>query len=121
MSGRGPLLVVEDDRAIREALRGILQIEGYDVEVASNGREALDRLLSGLRPALMILDLLMPVLDGRGLCFELSLQPALSRLPVVVISASDELHAPLALPQARLLAKPIHFDHLLAEIERVCG
>jgi CheY-like chemotaxis protein len=120
VTGRGPLLVVEDDRAIREALRGILQTEGYQVEVASNGREALDRLEGGLRPALLILDLLMPVLDGRELCFELSLQPELADLPVVVISASDQLRVPLPLPQARLLPKPIHFDHLLAEIERVC-
>jgi CheY-like chemotaxis protein len=117
---RGPILVVEDDRAIREALRNILQIEGYEVEVAVNGREALDRLLAGPAPAMLIVDLYMPVLSGWELCRELGREPRLAHLPVVIISASDEVPGPLPLPQVCRLPKPIRFDRLLAEVERVC-
>jgi two-component system response regulator CpxR len=118
--GRGPILVVEDDRAIREALRNILQIEGYEVEVAVNGREALDRLHAGPPPAMLIVDLYMPVLGGWELCRELGREPQLSALPVVIVSASDDVRGPLPLPQARLLPKPIRFELLLAEVERAC-
>jgi DNA-binding response OmpR family regulator len=69
---------------------------------------------------MLIVDLLMPILDGWDLCLEMSRRPALAGLPVLVISANDVLEAPLPLPQARVMAKPIRFEGLLAEIERHC-
>jgi CheY-like chemotaxis protein len=114
------ILVVEDDSAIREALRGILQGEGYAVETASNGHEALERLRHEPPPGLLIVDLVMPVLNGWDLCLALSRDPRLAALPVVVVSARNDLHRPLPLGQARVLRKPIHFDSLLEEIERHC-
>jgi two-component system, chemotaxis family, chemotaxis protein CheY len=117
---RGPILVVEDDRAIRETITDILQCEGYAVEAASNGLLALERLRAGSQPALLIVDLLMPVLGGWDLCRALGREPRWAGLPVVIVSA-DAIARPLPLPQAQVLAKPIRFDRLLAEVERVCG
>jgi CheY-like chemotaxis protein len=115
-----PVLVVEDDDAIRATLTGILEDEGYEVWTASNGREALDRLLDGPRPGLVIVDLVMPVLSGWELCAELARRPGLADLPVVVVSANAVLETPLPLPQARLLPKPIRFQELIDELERHC-
>jgi CheY-like chemotaxis protein len=123
MSGpapRGPILLVEDDRAIRETLTDILESEGYAVEAASNGLLALQRLRAGPAPALLIVDLVMPVLSGRDLCRELGRDPRWATLPVVIVSA-DEVDHPPPLPQTQILPKPIHFDHLLAAVKRFCG
>jgi CheY-like chemotaxis protein len=116
----GSILVAEDDQAIREALQGILETEGYAVEVARNGREALERLHTGPLPALLIVDLVMPVLNGWDLCAALGREPALAALPVLVVSARKDGDGPFPLPGAHFLPKPIPFDHLLAEVERHC-
>ena len=66
-SGRGrSVLVVDDDEAIRETLREVLSDEGYLVEVAENGARALERMRAPLRPGLVLLDLMMPVMSGCG-------------------------------------------------------
>jgi CheY-like chemotaxis protein len=117
---RGPILVVEDDRAIRETLSDILAGEGYAVETISNGLLALQRLRAGPTPALLIVDLVMPVFSGWDLCRELGRDPRWAALPVVIVSA-DEVDGPLPLSQTQVLAKPIHFDQLLAAVERFCG
>jgi CheY-like chemotaxis protein len=117
---RGRILVVDDDRAIREALTGILEQEGYEVAAASNGQAALERLRAGPAPALLIVDLLMPVLSGWELCCAMSRDPRWADLPVVIVSATDEIPGPLPGPAIQVLAKPIPFDRLLAEVERHC-
>ncbi len=58
------ILVVEDDAGIREALRMILELEGYNIREASNGKEGLEVLKSMPRPCLILLDLMMPIMDG---------------------------------------------------------
>lgn len=58
------LLVVEDNREIRRSLRDLFTLEGFEVEEAGNGREALDRLDAGSHPSMIVLDLMMPVMDG---------------------------------------------------------
>jgi CheY-like chemotaxis protein len=126
----GRILVVEDDRAIRDALRSILEAEGYQVAVAGNGKEALDALERAAAahslPHLLIVDLVMPVLNGWDLCAELARRPALAALPVVIVSATSDFDgAPLpsafALPRVDVLAKPIRFEKLLAAVERHCA
>ena len=115
------ILVVDDDRAIRETLRAILEDEGYRVTTAANGREALERLERAPPPALCIVDLVMPVLDGWELCAELARRPALARVPVLLVSANSHLDgAGLALETVHLMRKPISFDRLLEYVERYC-
>src|SRR5687768_12107285 len=88
MNDRPLVMVVDDDADIREAVADVLSDEGYPVELASNGREALNVLSAGaFRPNLILLDLMMPELDGWGLMAELEKRPELSAIPVVVFSA----------------------------------
>lgn len=121
-AGHADILVVDDDHAIRETLRSILEDEGYAVRAAANGREALD-LLESLSPPprLLIIDLVMPVLDGWQLCAALARHPALSRVPVVVISANGDLDRPaINLETVHPMTKPIRFQALLEHVERYC-
>jgi CheY-like chemotaxis protein len=117
------ILVVDDDRSIRETLRTILQDEGYPVMVAANGREALDRLeASPGPPSLCIVDLVMPILDGWQLCAEFARRPDLVGVPVVVVSANATLKGPpTGLHTLHVMKKPISFERLLAYVEHYCG
>ena len=65
------ILVVDDERAVRESLRRALELEGYEVELAGDGREALDRLEADPQPDALVLDVLMPEVDGLEVCAEL--------------------------------------------------
>lgn len=117
----GGILVVDDDTAIRETLRAILEDEGYQVSVARNGQEALDQLEVGPPPGLCIVDLVMPVLNGWELCAELARRPALARVPVLLVSANAELdRSAVGLETVHLMKKPISFDRLLELVERYC-
>jgi CheY-like chemotaxis protein len=118
------VLVVEDDESIRESLRIILQDEGYQVDVAENGLAALDRLETEAPPALVIVDLVMPVMNGWELCAEMARREALAGLPVVIVSASGDIErslVPSPLRTVHTLRKPIVFDRLLAHVARYCG
>jgi CheY-like chemotaxis protein len=115
---RSILLVIDDDRAVREALREVLQEEGYLVITATNGKEALDVLDTVARPDMAIVDLMMPVMDGWGFVAELRQRPQFSSIPVVVITAGGDrvlANAPVA---AGYLKKPVKVDDLLAVIRR---
>jgi len=84
-----PLLVVDDDADLREAITDVLRDAGYEVLVASNGRQALEVLArSSPLPGLVLLDMMMPVLDGAGFLAELGHHPEWAGVPVVVFSAS---------------------------------
>jgi CheY-like chemotaxis protein len=111
----GPrILVVDDDAAIRESLRDVLADAGYDVALARDGREALGMLAP--RPALLIIDLMMPELDGWELIDEIARTAPIADIPVCVLSAIAS-HAP---PKASaVLHKPIDLDELLATVEKL--
>lgn len=112
------LLVVEDDRDIREALVEILEESGLEVESCKDGVEALERLDRGPLPDLLLLDLMMPRLDGFGVLAEMKKNAALSAVPVVVLSASTDLPRALQAGARSTLRKPIDIDRLMHEIER---
>jgi two-component system chemotaxis response regulator CheY len=114
--GGHPVLVVEDDEDVREAVATILMDEGYLVVTASHGREALDVLTSGARPCLVLLDLMMPIMDGWQVLEEMQQHAAMATIPVIVLSASRDLGPP-APNVLRYLKKPIGLDVLLREVE----
>lgn len=106
-----PILIVEDDREIREALRDSLELEGYTVFTASNGQEAFDTLGNMERPAVILLDLMMPVMNGWQFLEAQREHDVYATIPVVVISAAGE-KAKTA-QAAGYIKKPIDLDALL--------
>jgi CheY-like chemotaxis protein len=81
------VLVVDDDRVIQQLLEVNLELEGYEVvATASDGREALDKIAE-LKPDLVILDIMMPKMDGLEVCRHLKADPSLAKIPVVLLSA----------------------------------
>ncbi len=112
------ILVVDDEPAVRESLRRALQLQGYKVELASNGAEALEQLGSHAdEPDAVILDVLMPEVDGLAVCRRLRL--AGSRLPVLMLTARTEVDDRVAGLDAGAddyLAKPFALEELLARL-----
>jgi CheY-like chemotaxis protein len=116
------ILIVEDDADLREALSEVLRDEGYAVTSAADGQEALDRLRRELRPALILLDLTMPVMNGWQFRAEQRQDPDLSEIPVVVLSAGEHLAEQMQpLEIEDFVRKPIELGHLLRKIERYCA
>lgn len=111
MSGR-TVLVVDDELDIRESLRDALKDEGYDVHLASNGREALDLLPRLPRPCAVILDIIMPIMNGAEAYRAIRSTPALADIPIL-ISTSDPSRAPA---EAVVMKKPINLDRLLSQV-----
>ena len=112
---RYPILVVEDDPDTRESIADILSEEGYDPLVAGNGREALDRLeTADAPPKLILLDMMMPVMDGRAFIKEMRRSRDLSHIPVLVFSAHADLRAVAReLGVAGCLTKPLQREQLV--------
>lgn len=111
------LLIADDDPAICRLLQRALSREGYTVETAGNGREALDRIRRSC-PDLLLLDLMMPVMDGWELYRRLRAD-GYQELPIVVITAGERLsRATMELPDAELVPKPFDLDYLLEVIQR---
>lgn len=121
------LLLIEDDRDIREALAQALQLEGYRVVVAENGREGLQRLqttraAASSLPSLIILDLMMPVMNGWEFLDEVKKEADLSQIPVIVSSAHSQAEQNQTATQGlTFVRKPIDLDFLLRQIERKLG
>jgi CheY-like chemotaxis protein len=111
--GRYAVLVVEDDTDHRDSVRTVLEEEGYRVEGAADGRAALDRLLSAPPPDLVLVDLMMPVMDGRQLMTEMKARPSLAEIPVVVMTGAGRRLLYAAPVAAGYLEKPISSARLL--------
>ena len=109
------ILVVEDDDDIRDSLRELLEDEGYSIETAANGQQALARLQGPALPHVILLDLTMPVMDGWQFQRELRRVAAYSQIPVIVISASKVLREPLN--AKAFFPKPLDTGVLLETIE----
>jgi len=109
---RPRVLVVDDDRDIRDVLSEMLDVEGFDVETAVNGREALGRL-GAHKADVLVTDLMMPVMDGWALVAAARSRPRLRRMPIVVITA----HAGSIVPGAdRIVTKPFDIDVLVSAV-----
>jgi CheY-like chemotaxis protein len=112
-------LIIEDDLEIREALTEILSSEGYSVRIAKNGKEGLDSLKSvAPLPRLIILDLMMPIMDGWHFRNHQLQDPALAKIPVVVITADGNASQKARTMNAFAgLKKPIDLDEFLITIK----
>ena len=115
------VLVIEDDPTIREVLVEVLGEHGYDAVGAANGREALDALDgSADRPCVILLDLMMPVMDGRSFREQQLLRPELSGIPVIVLSAHLDHTVTSDLHAAAYLRKPVRLAEVLRSVKTYC-
>jgi CheY-like chemotaxis protein len=112
------VLVAEDDADVREAIAGVLQAEGFRVSLAVDGQHALEELEHGEPPCAVLLDWVMPRVDGEAFLRARAASSALSSVPVFVISATRQ-HAPDPRVQG-FLRKPFSLQHLLPLLRRVC-
>ncbi len=117
------VLLVEDDPDLRDNMTEFLKSEGYDVQVASNGKQALDLLLSAEQPpSVILLDLMMPVMDGFAFRKEQRSHPALSDIPVVLMTADAQIEVSQARIQAQaMIRKPVDIDDLSRILSRFQG
>ncbi|MDI1437290.1 response regulator [Polyangium sorediatum] len=116
----GTILVVDDDPGVLEALETLLVDEGYRVVTACHGRAALSYLAEHEAPCVILLDMMMPIMDGYGFLAEQRQHPALSRIPVVVLTAGANSNRVRALCPTGFLSKPVDVDALLAFLEEYC-
>jgi CheY-like chemotaxis protein len=113
------ILLVEDDPDIREDLAEILVDEGFQVATAPHGRDALDQMREGPLPDLVLLDLMMPVMDGFQFRSAQLADPVLAQVPVVVLSgAADMLTQVHAIHARDVVRKPFRLDQVLGAIDR---
>jgi CheY-like chemotaxis protein len=113
------VLVVDDDVVAREALGCLLASEGYDVIAVSDGQEALDVLRGDDHVRLVLLDLMMPTMDGWTFMAERARDPALVTVPVVVVSAVGQQAAHL--DAVACVRKPVDPDALMELVQRYCA
>jgi CheY-like chemotaxis protein len=115
------VLIVEDDVGLSAALADTLRDEGYRVECAGDGLDAITRLRSGARPDVILLDLMMPRMSGEDFRAEQQRDPALAHIPIIVISAGgDAEEKAVELAAAGFLPKPLDVSDLLETVDLHC-
>jgi CheY-like chemotaxis protein len=121
MNPDGCVLVVDDDDGIREALCELLADAGHPAVSVANGQAALEYLRTAPKqPCLILLDLMMPIMDGETFRKVQLADPVLRSIPVVVLTAAGR-EAAARVPADGVLLKPVSLDDTLAAIERHCG
>ena len=113
------MLIVEDDSDLREMMAQLLTLEGFQSAAVANGREALRYLSAGDTPNVILLDLMMPVMDGWEFRRVQQADPVLSRVPTIVMTAVVQAKMEDLKPTA-LLKKPLDFDRLLQLVREYC-
>ena len=114
-----PVLIVEDDEDLREMMAQLLTLEGFHTATVANGREALEYLHEESKPDVILLDLMMPVMDGWEFRRQQQADPVLAPVPVIVLSALDQARAS-SLEADAFLKKPLDFDRLLSLVRAYC-
>jgi CheY-like chemotaxis protein len=112
------ILVIDDELSIVEMLSAFLQGEGWQVMTACNGQQGLERLAHA-RPAVVVSDVMMPLLDGRELCRRTQADPRYQSIPVVLMSAVRTAASLAGCRYAALLSKPFELDEMLQTITRL--
>jgi CheY-like chemotaxis protein len=116
------VLVVEDDWEVRESVLEALQDNGHPAQGAADGRQALEKLRAQPLPCLIVLDLMMPIMDGRAFREQQLRDPVLAKVPVVVVSAYPRQPGDATLLQpSAWLNKPINLAELLRHVEEHCA
>ena len=120
MQAKSKVLVVDDDDDIRDVLALALDVMGYQVETARDGADAIEHLSTGSPPIAILLDMMMPKMDGEAVLDRLRRSSRLSEIPVILLSGhnaarqkAEELHA------AACLVKPIDLDQLIDAVKLV--
>jgi CheY-like chemotaxis protein len=120
MQDRHTVLVVDDEPAVRQMFEDILSGEGSEVVSAVDGRAALDLLNDGTQPCVILLDLMMPRMNGWQFAEELHADPALRELPLAVVAANPRFKPDAErLGARRWLGKPVDIDELLSKLQRL--
>lgn len=109
------ILIIEDDESIRKMMASVLEIEGYSISLAANGQQALDTLKGGHRPDIILLDMMMPVMNGWDFLDFVRANAETAKIPIVVVSAYAE-SAKSVKPNA-VVPKPVQLTSLLKAIE----
>lgn len=117
-----PILVVDDDTDIRETIIEVLEENGHRALAAANGTEALAALRAmGEPPCLILLDLMMPIMDGRAFREAQQADPELARIPVIILSAfRDSAETAKELEATAYLPKPVSIDALMSLVDAYC-
>jgi len=111
------IMIVEDDDEIRDLLAEMLADRGYLVSTARHGKDALELLRTTPQPNVVLLDLMMPVMDGWQLRAEMLADPKLAGIPVIIVSGAADLQDGIGmLKAARVLTKPVKWPVLLASV-----
>ncbi len=111
------ILIVEDDDEIRELLAEMLADRGYLVSTARHGKDALELLRTKSQPSVVLLDLMMPVMDGWQMRAEMLADPKLATIPVIIVSGAADLQdGTEMLKAARVLTKPVKWPVLLDSV-----
>ena len=115
------VLIVEDDEDIARNLRDLLEGEGHSVTCAANGQVALDYLRSSAElPSLILLDLMMPVMDGYQFRMEQEQDPRIAWIPVVLMTADGDIHAKNYKIGAKMyVRKPVEVNAILEAVQRL--
>jgi len=122
MTATDPILVVDDDGERRDRLRILLHLEGFAVATAVNGRDALDQLEAGLRPCAIVMDLMMPVMNGYEFRQQQLRHPELARIPVITYSGIAEIGTRPRQPAGGLGTRaPTDIDGIITLVRQHCG
>lgn len=117
---RHTILLIEDDPHLRDSVQAVLEVEGFQVVTAEHGLEGLQRLEVTESPCLIVLDLMMPVMNGWEFLETMRERPDTAQPPVVVVSAAAQLDDVQQRFQCQVLRKPFEVDHLIAVAEQHC-
>jgi CheY-like chemotaxis protein len=117
--GVSTVFIIEDDVDTRDMLARFLELEGYNVELAANGRQALDRFSGGASACVIVLDLMMPIMDGWEFRRRQIEDARLKKIPTIVVSAAGRDRLAQISADA-YLSKPVDMDELLKRVSQFC-